>query len=517
MQRLTQAVNGYEAPAAPARDERGKFVPARNTGGRGSARPAQANTRRARSLIARAPEPAQDEEDGKDEDTSAEEEAATVEIQATAEPATGTAPKAPRKDPRPARVNVNVQEECKAKAKNGPCSDCGHPFHRWDRCPRNKASPQHTPAAARHAGTAKLYDGKWDDQGRPTFALERAAVRQMRAKLGASATRSLRVDMAGRREITAQGYINGGFCPGMVLDTGAQISVINNTCYQRLSHRIPVPQLRNSTPLVEVGDGAPVRILGAVSVRLELVDPKDGQRHARSVEMLVADHIATDVLLGLDLLPLFLHSIVLRTGELCFHFSADDAACSSLSCAQTTTASAEGTSLLLKLGDPLLMRPGEETLVKVLADVGTAATVKPVQRYLIEAQSEEGGVRLNFDPVLVQLHQPTAQIPIHVVNTHPVPLHFAAGTTVGRAVPLPPGAIRPLSTPPQQRRSIQRKYPALLEQHSVHRLLQLREWFNAGMDEIADALHTQGSVEQRPGVEVTPTSSASAGGVRAHL
>lgn len=80
----------------------------------------------------------------------------------------------------------------------------------------------------------------------------------------------------------------------LLIDTGAMISILSNTVYQQVKHRIGVGLIETTTQLKQA-DGTPVRVHGTVTIGVTC-----GTNH-HLINFFVAD-IQQDGILGMDML-----------------------------------------------------------------------------------------------------------------------------------------------------------------------------------------------------------------------
>ena len=451
---------GTKTPSGPAetppRDDKGKFVPRTDTRSRkgrtGSSTPG--GTNKLRQMKSTTPGSTKD----------GRTMYPTPRPPASPSPAGGQSQPAGRgaKESTPAAGAESTADRAK---RLGPCTDCGHPFHRWATCPRNKENPFHNEAAATHQGSGKIYDGKWDSSGKATYVegytprrppspAPRARIVTLRTPTAmetedhsastagetsrqAASCHWLRQDPSGMREINVDGFINDVPQPQMVVDTGAQVTILSAERYWSLFNSGKIGPLvkTNSTPDVEMGNGQRAVALGTTTVWLGLHDPARDRCYFRTISMLVLPNLASDVLLGLDYLHHFVHTIDVGTGELKFRDDALDEEDDTLRRHPVVSV------FLIK---PLSIPAGRSGLATVEFKRSSNSGKSP-PRYLIEPAIIKGTEpALDFSMVTYAPgpSEDSPRLTLHIVNRSGAPIALAAGTVVAAATPLAAKHVR---------------------------------------------------------------------------
>ena len=177
----------------------------------------------------------------------------------------------------------------------GPCSDCGGP-HDFDYCPRNRNGHRFVESAERYLGTGK------------------APPRAPKLEGDTRQVRRLTVDSYGAKEIRIPLRVGRLDVWDGLADTGSHITFMDSAFYMQHRHQFPHPL--QAKPRFEATDagGKPMPITGTLWVNVTATDALTGRTLTRLCDIYVVRHLATPLLLGMDLLNRFYNTINLQTG-----------------------------------------------------------------------------------------------------------------------------------------------------------------------------------------------------------
>jgi hypothetical protein len=177
-----------------------------------------------------------------------------------------------------------------------PCKDCGNPLHSWENCPRNKDNPKCNEFAVKHAGEGKFYTGRMNGDGTPERITQRTSVRRVKPS-----------DTLGRSdEIIVDCWIGHAPAAGAVIDTGAQRTLMSAAFHARNAATLgPIRRSSHSQHvLIEGISGIAEESLGTIRTRISFCDPVTNRNYdtPATLDILVAEHLTSDVLIGMDVL-----------------------------------------------------------------------------------------------------------------------------------------------------------------------------------------------------------------------
>lgn len=239
-------------------------------------------------------------------------------------------------------------QDPQARRGFGPCTDCGLRRHDWEHCARNPENPQHQPFALQYAGKGghpkatvedcelvgitphvdaptraeaqalKVSAKKEDEMGDEDEAAEEERSGN-RVKVEPTRTRTVsRLALApnGGSEILVPGQFRALAVESCLLDTGAQISMINGKYYDK--HAAALGPLQKSRYIIRVANGEKAATRGQIVVPFTAHDEFNGKKSTIDHLFLVVDGLDTVAILGMDINQKLFHGTTFEGGSVEF-------------------------------------------------------------------------------------------------------------------------------------------------------------------------------------------------------
>lgn len=269
---------------------------------------------------------------------------------------TSAEPDAKRQRPNSSKKKGNKEsakaaaEAAAARAANrtfGPCSNCGLRRHDWAHCSRNPDNPRHQPAALHfkdmgghpkatvedcesvgitpHPDAPRNKDvnedgspkDKEEDGEDGAEASDEASVHRVRIT-GQRLRRVARIRLGqhGTAEVLIPGQFKGLPRRQCLIDSGAQISMLNGKYYDQ--HKSTLGPLARTRFAIRVADGSRAHTRGQVTVEFTAHDEFTGRSSTVVHDFIVVDGMDTVAIIGMDISQRLFHSMTFEEGRLHF-------------------------------------------------------------------------------------------------------------------------------------------------------------------------------------------------------
>ena len=246
--------------------------------------------------------------------------------------------------------SVRLSNTATTQPPRGPCPNCGM-RHDWEYCPRNKDGHRYQERAAPflnkgpHPGAnpedckkvglpppkkstvrkdakpmAKTDSGSESDSSSGSDSSSSSASSSSSGTPDQKPTayaRRIVIKPTGEQEIHIAGALNGLRMTDLLIDTGAQVSLLSATFYRlhqsRFSHLGKKPDYH-----VGMANGHRATVHGTCRLQLKLEDETTGEIHTMKHSFVVVDDLSIPVILGLDVCNRMFTSLDFQTGLLQF-------------------------------------------------------------------------------------------------------------------------------------------------------------------------------------------------------